>query len=227
MTSTNSIDEIIPINESKTTIKYLPNGDVMKIIKNNNIAEDEIKFTNELTHLDCINKIKHIDYSNDNKYIGLTYDFLEPIGRGNLMIKNDDLYVQCLQILSGLQESNIVHLDFKLENMGIRGNKVILFDFGNAIHNDKLVNIEKRPPEKIMGSEFIENTTTIIDGRSDVWSLACLIFFRHYHYYPSNLLIHDLGKIENIKLRDDIDLILNNSNYNDRPYAKDLLVKWI
>lgn len=218
---------------------FIDGNFVYKILPINSDVIREICFTHMLKNIDVFNPIIDIRfYIKDEKseeyilisdidldrvdvnsvYIGIVYPKLEPIPDLELT----DLYKQCLNILAILESLNIVHLDFKLDNMGYNKDKqkIILYDFGNACF---VGNVNKEPPELIRGYEFYHKETR--DTRSDMWSFACMIYHKIYNYYPHFQFIHEVNKITNKQIKEDISHILNGT-YSVRPKASQLIQKW-
>jgi len=91
-----------------------------------------------------------------------------------------DLSIQLSQAISAIHEQNIYHRDIKPNNIGMKDNKLILFDFGVAHLSNLIVTRTKTnrgigTPSYSAPEQFIPSLGEI-DHRSDIYSLGAVMF---------------------------------------------------
>lgn len=82
------------------------------------------------------------------------------------------------QIIEGFQvlrDHSILHRDFKLENILLRNNSVVIGDFGYAKQGETVADSFVGTP-MMMAPEILENNATAYDYKADLWSVG-LIFY--------------------------------------------------
>lgn len=198
------------IQTSNSTVYRVENGAV-KVLKPTSQALKELSILKAMNHPQIV-QLLDFELGEEVKLRMPLYSKVPP----NIPV--EILYDQCLLILSVLESYNVVHLDFRLNNLGYTDNKIILLDFGNAIilgKNDFVLS-SQYPPEYIRAPELNSVYIAKITTRVDVWSLGVLIYHKLYNFYPN--INHKLA-FPKSKLGEDLKLILSY----DRPLASELI----
>jgi serine/threonine protein kinase len=147
----------------------------------------EIRLVSRLSHP----RIAHLlDAGEREWFVYLVMDFIdgptlrEVLGRGRRLSLTDTLRVACdlLDALDHAHQLGIVHRDVKPENVIISPDRgAVLLDFGIARAVVTSVSDEITRAGLAVGSSFYMSPEQInadrkIDGRSDLYSLACVLF---------------------------------------------------
>jgi serine/threonine protein kinase len=152
---------------------------VLKYIKDDN----KTRILNEIWHLwkcyKCKSKnivkiyglikpyILVLEYCGQSLYDYITQNKLSLADRKNIGYK-------CVEAIKELHSYNILHLDIKLDNFAIIGDKIKLLDLGlsqniNYLKHYKCGTLGYSPPEVI-------SDTPIISREADIWSAGVLLY---------------------------------------------------
>lgn len=209
------------MNDDCLFIRTHPSTTVVR--NGSNVIKSLPATSNALKELSVLKAIKHsqiiklIDYQVDLE-MKLTMPLVSKIPTD---LPIEKFYLQCLKILTVLENLKIVHLDFREENLGYDGEKIILLDFGNAVimRETTLISNENYPPEYVRAPEINSVYISKVDSRVDLWSLGALVYNRIYNYYPT---LCNINQLSETKLNNDLRRILALN----RPYASQLASQW-
>ena len=128
---------------------------VRKIIGYSASSAREISFNEILKDVPFILHPLETEYYEDE--IHIIYPKTEELLGSKILY--EEIFIQAIKLLTILENLNIVHLDFRFENIGVVNGKIVLRDFGNAcLLTGKVGYLPhyRYPVEKVRAPEFIE-----------------------------------------------------------------------
>lgn len=127
------------------------------------------------------------------------------------------------ETLNVLHQSNYIHRDIKPENILLKGEYLLLSDFGMTSKQDRCV--RKKGPKYWPNPEFIEvcdSALQVIDHQSDIFNLGCLFFYFATGKYPIGRINLDTELSE---YEEDLQTIILNMLHYDKARREDDLTK--
>jgi len=107
-----------------------------------------------------------------------------------------------LQTVKKVHDKGIVHCDIKPSNIFVGSNNTpILADFGSCAEIENGVYDKYRTTEQYRDPTRIVSTTSLIDGKNDVYSLGCLLYFYFTKRELFTLMIWSSGKRDVLRNR--------------------------
>lgn len=183
------VDDYVIKRYFKSAFKYELNKKRMKLIELLKVEIEVLKF-------DCINLVKLIDLKDNDTNIELFMEY----GGESMDYKQDisklQLNTYLIQIFNGLKylhDKEIIHGDFKPENVLVKSGVVKICDFGSSMFVINEIKLPKSTPF-FYSPEYCLRILNEVDEVKlkplDIWSLGMsiyLLLFKKFPFYTENL----------------------------------------